>query len=374
MAGIYVHIPFCKQACNYCNFHFSTSLQLKNDLVVALLKEIELTSPYEKSESTDTIYFGGGTPSLLGHVELSSILNAIFKKFKVVPGAEITLEANPDDINPEVLKFWKDEGINRLSIGIQSFYNRDLRWMNRAHNSEQGIRSMEQSLKAGFDNFSIDLIYGIPGLMDEEWVKNIEKVTAFNVPHISCYALTVEPKTALKKLIETKKVPDVDAEQQSRQFLLLMEKLEAEGYDHYEISNFAVPGKRSRHNSSYWMGKPYYGFGPAAHSYDGINTRSWNIANNALYIKSISAGQIPFEKEELNDSQKLNEYIMTSLRTMEGMSLLKITDEYGEDAAEKVLKTLKKFEDKIYRAGDNIILTKTGKLYADGIASELFVV
>lgn len=336
----------------------------QNDLAI-------LSSPDEKIE---TIYFGGGTPSLLSENETASIINAIKNNYNVDLRAEITLEANPDDIDSEKLNSWKKAGVTRLSIGIQSFIERDLVWMNRAHNAEQGLKSIQLARDAEFDNFSIDLIFGTPGLTDEELKKNIQTAIDLQVPHISSYALTVEPKTALQKMIELKKKENVNNEVQARQFLILMETLRSAGYEHYEISNFAKPGFRSRHNSSYWKGEKYIGIGPSAHSFNG-NERSWNKANNTLYSKSLNENIIPFEKEILTPAEKLNEYIMTSLRTIEGMNLKVIEEKFSfaeRNRIEQLLKTKIKKENFI-RENDHIILTDEGKLFADRISVELFV-
>ncbi|MBX3252934.1 MAG: radical SAM family heme chaperone HemW [Chitinophagaceae bacterium] len=373
MAGIYIHIPFCKQACLYCNFHFSTSLKLKNDLITALLKEIEMSSGYESGPAIETIYLGGGTPSLLDENDLGAIFSSLQAKFTISPDAEITLEANPDDISATKLQIWKSAGINRLSIGIQSFFEDDLKWMNRAHSAAEALNCIQLAQDTGFDNLSIDLIYGTPTLPDNNWQWNVEKVIELGVPHISCYALTVEPKTALQQFIRKHKMQDIDAEQQATQFLQLIDWLNNAGYEHYEISNFSLPGKRSRHNTSYWQGKAYLGFGPSAHSYNGIDTRSWNIANNALYIKSIKDNIIPAEKEILTSTQQLNEYIMTSLRTSEGIDLIKIKNAFGPNAYTKTFETALSFSaDKVIISPEYIALTNQGKLFADGLAAALF--
>jgi len=368
LAGIYIHIPFCKQACHYCNFHFVTSLRHKNELVAALLKEMELQKEYFGKEAVETIYFGGGTPSLLAIEDLRLQIERIHSLFTVSPDAEITLETNPDDITGEKLIGWKETGINRLSIGVQSFFEEDLQWMNRAHNAQQAINNL-QLARQHFDNITIDLIYGTPGLSNEKWENNVTRAIALNVPHLSCYALTVEPKTPLQKMINQGKSPDVNPDKQSEQFLLLMQCLEKAGYEHYEISNFAKPGHRSWHNSSYWQGKRYLGIGPSAHSFDG-DTRQWNIANNTLYIESLKKEIIPFEKESLTVVQKTNEYIMTSLRTSEGLNMNRIE----EDLRNKLREEIKKYTGRnlLYQKGDFFILTKEGKLLADGIAADLF--
>jgi oxygen-independent coproporphyrinogen III oxidase len=374
MAGIYVHIPFCKQACNYCNFHFSTSLKQKNDFVAALLKEIDFQKEYLGNEPVGTIYFGGGTPSLLTETELNEILQKIYLLFPVDQNVEVTLEANPDDICSEKLAQWTSAGVNRLSIGVQSFFEEDLIWMNRAHNARQAVDSIKNAQDKGFGNITMDLIYGLPEMSNEHWKKNVETAIALNIPHLSCYALTIEPKTALHNLIAKKKVHNTEPDKQAEQFLLLMEWLENAGYEHYEISNFAKPGKRSRHNSSYWKGKKYLGLGPSAHSYNGT-ARQWNIANNALYSKSLlKENKMDFEKEELSQVQKLNEYIMTSLRTIEGCDLNYVEENFGEKVKLKISKdsakylTQKLMTEKEFR----FLLTREGKLLADGIASDLF--
>ncbi len=380
MSGIYIHIPFCRQACHYCNFHFSTSLKLKEALIAALVTEIHLTStihstltfPIEK-ESCETIYFGGGTPSMLETDDLLLILNALHSKFLIGNETEITLEANPDDITPAKLERWKRVGINRLSVGIQSFQENELRWMNRAHTSLDSLRCLDEIKDAGFTNYSVDLIYGSPLLSNKDWENNVTTVIKKDIPHISCYALTVEPKTALDKMIVQKKKAAVNPETQAEQFLLLMDWMEKSGYEHYEISNFAKPGMRSKHNSSYWQGKHYYGYGPSAHAYDG-KIRKWNIANNALYIQSLQKNRMPFEQEVLTKTQQLNEYIMTALRTMEGVDLEKVSVDYGKEYSEKLQCAAYKFilNEKIENIPAKLILTREGKLFADGIAADLF--
>ena len=352
-------------------------------MVESLIKEIEIRSNFSKeneaaiileNEIIETIYFGGGTPSLLSEKELHSILSSIKANYKIAADAEITLEANPDDIDPSKLKEWKNAGINRLSIGIQSFIERDLKWMNRAHNSAQALNSIELAREAGFNNFSIDLIFGTPGLTDEEWEKNIQTVIDLDVPHISSYALTVEPKTALQKMIELRKKEDVNNDVQSLQYLLLMQMMRAAGYEHYEISNFAKPGFRSKHNSSYWQSKKYIGIGPSAHSFNG-KIRMWNKANNMNYIKSLRQNIIPFEKEILTQSQKLNEYVMTSLRTIEGMDLNFIEKKFSEKEKNRIENLLiqKIKKENYFKEGKKVILTNEGKLFADAIAVELFL-
>jgi oxygen-independent coproporphyrinogen-3 oxidase len=373
MAGIYIHIPFCKQRCNYCNFHFSTSLALQNDFSVALLKEIELRMTYLNAETIETIYFGGGTPSLLPSSAIAAIMDSIYKNFTISENPEITLECNPDDLNPERLKSWNRAGINRLSIGIQSFFDEDLSWMNRAHDSKQALYSIEMARAAGFENFSIDLIYGLPGLTDDKWGRNLHTAISANPNHISCYALTVEPKTALYKMIRMKETEDIKPEKQAAQFLTGIEMLEAAGFEHYEISSFAKPGKRSRHNSAYWQSKKYLGLGPAAHSFNGTS-RQWNISNNALYIKSLMGGQLNMEFEILQTRDLLNEYIMTSLRTIEGMDLQYVSSHFGKEKSNKLAENAARYvhTNKMEQIQEKMVLTREGKLFADGIAASLF--
>ena len=373
MAGVYIHIPFCRQACHYCNFHFTTSLTRKNELIAALLKELDLRQNYLQNEAVETIYLGGGTPSLLEVSDLEKLLGSIWKNFSTSPSTEITLEANPDDISEEKIREWLDTGINRLSIGVQSFFEEDLLWMNRAHNAKQAKDSLELACRH-FKNITVDLIYGTPMLTDNKWEKNVETILSYDIPHISCYALTVESKTALQKMIKLGKTEDVNPDKQSDQFLLLMRWLKDAGYEHYEISNFAKPGFRSRHNTSYWQGKKYLGIGPSAHSFDGVS-RQWNISNNNTYIDSLKTNSLPFEKEILTAAQQLNEYIMTSLRTIEGIDVRVVEKKFGKKEKEELLQSVKKYlENKkvVVSETGNLVLTNEGKLLADGIASDLF--
>jgi oxygen-independent coproporphyrinogen III oxidase len=377
LPGIYIHIPFCKQACNYCNFHFSTSLGQKEKMLQAIVTEINITPVLQngqvEKEIVETLYFGGGTPSILSTDDLKMIFEALQKRFVFANDIEITLEANPDDITNTKLQEWRKLGINRLSVGIQSFVEVELVWMNRAHNAAESLLCIDKIKEAGFKNFSVDLIYGSPLLSDEDWKRNVDIVIEKNIPHISCYALTVEPKTALDKMIAQHKKENVDSEKQARQFLLLMDWMDQAGYEHYEISNYAKPGLRSRHNSSYWSGEHYYAFGPAAHAFDG-KRRRWNIANNSLYIQSLQNNTIPFEEEVLTKTQQLNEYIMTSLRTMEGLDLNYVSEIFGEQESSKISVASIKYEntDKLKKINDKLILTREGKLFADGIAADLF--
>lgn len=344
-------------------------------MVDAIVKEIQLTKAekQDRSEVISTLYFGGGTPSILTIPDLKMIFKTLQDHFVFAGDIEITLEANPDDISDSKLEAWRYVGINRLSIGIQSFVDEELKWMNRAHTAAESLNCIDAIQKAGISNFSADLIYGSPLLNDDDWKLNVETVIEKNIPHMSCYALTVEPKTALDKMIALHKKEPVDAGRQARQFLLLMKWMEEAGYEHYEISNFAKPGLRSKHNSSYWSGEPYYAFGPSAHSFDG-KKRRWNIANNALYIQSLEKNLIPFEEETLTETQQLNEYIMTSLRTMEGLDLDHVSKTFGETERNKLKAASHKFENtgKLRIEKERMILTREGKLFADGIAADLF--
>ena len=373
MAGIYLHIPFCKKACHYCNFHFSTQTDTIQALVDALIQEIELQKSYIK-EPIETIYFGGGTPSLLNEAQLKAILAAIDTHFKVTTTIECTLEANPDDIDPIKLAAWKQLGINRLSIGIQSFQASALTWMNRAHTVEQSHAAIQMALDAGIHNLSIDLIYGTPALSDRALMEDLDWIQQYQINHVSCYALTVEDKTALKKLIENAQIEDVDPEKQARHFEIVSTRLMAMGMEHYEISNFANPGYRSQHNSNYWSGKNYLGLGPSAHSFNTIS-RQWNIANNALYIKSIENGLLNFEIEILTEANRYNEYMMTSLRRMEGFDLDIIAAKFGKRYHQHSIAMIKEMDSKnIFNQKDNqYSLKDEAKFLADGIASDFFI-
>jgi oxygen-independent coproporphyrinogen III oxidase len=379
MSGIYIHIPFCKQACHYCDFHFSTSMKKKEEMVLALAKEIvmrknelELLDAVEDHNTIETIYFGGGTPSVLTTKEINFLIDTVYENYKVVENPEITLEANPDDLSAERILELSKSPINRLSIGIQSFYEEELQMMNRAHNSAEAINCLTEATKY-FDNISLDLIYGIPGLTDEMWKKNIETALSFGIPHISSYALTVEPKTALRKLIDTGKIAEPQDEVASNHFIILVETLQKNGFIHYELSNFGKESYFSKNNSAYWLGKKYIGIGPSAHSYDG-KKRGWNVANNSLYLKSIQNDKLPIETETLTISDRYNEYIMTGLRTIWGVSLERIEEEFGLEYLDYLKKQSQKFlNDELLSIENNILKpTAKGKFLTDGIASDLF--
>ena len=398
MSGIYIHIPFCKQACHYCDFHFSTSMKKKDEMVLALAKEIALRknelldcARSDKNDIVETIYFGGGTPSILEISDLKLLIDAVYSNYKVIENPEITLEANPDDLlssraqSRDFYEGYRSLGINRLSIGIQSFFEDDLQLMNRAHNSEEAKKCLEFATQY-FDNISIDLIYGMPNMSNEKWLQNIETALSFNVPHISSYALTVEPKTALKKLIQTGKIAEPKDEVAQEHFQILVDKLSENGFIHYELSNFGKENYFSKNNSAYWLGKKYIGIGPSAHSFDGVS-RSWNISNNSIYLKSIAKNQLPSETEILSKNDRYNEYVMTGLRTIWGISLEKIEKEFGTDFLEYLLKQSEKFIaddlleivtssdfEKQNRIEKLLKPTQKGKFLCDGIASDLFLV
>ena len=374
MAGIYIHIPFCKQACYYCDFHFSTNLAKKDAMILALERELLLRKKEFNNEQIETIYFGGGTPSVLQTNEIEHLVEAVSRNYKVIKTPEITLEANPDDLSVSKINELSDSSINRLSIGVQSFFDQDLKLMNRAHNANEAARCLSEA-KKHFDNISIDLIYGIPGLTNARWEENIEKALSYNLPHISSYALTVEPKTVLKAFIDKGVIPDVDDGIAQEQYYLLLNKLETEGFVNYEISNFGKEGYFSMNNTSYWQGKKYLGIGPSAHSYDG-NKRGWNIRNNSKYIKSINQEILPLEEETLTITDRYNEYVMTGLRTIWGISLMKIQTEFGNSYYEYLLEQSDKYikEGLLYTDRDILCVTKKGKFLCDGIASDLFMI
>ncbi|NRB54026.1 MAG: radical SAM family heme chaperone HemW [Saprospiraceae bacterium] len=373
MAGIYIHIPFCKQACHYCNFHFSTSLKQKEPLLQALLTEIEQQKGYLEGEELESIYLGGGTPSLLSAKELDLLFQQIQRFHKVVDGAEITLEANPDDLSREKLQALRKTPINRLSIGIQSFLEEDLRFMNRAHSAMEAEACIDLALEEGFTALTVDLIYGTPTLSHAQWEQNLQKVFEKPIQHLSCYCLTVEPQTALDHFVKTGKAQPVDEEQAAHQFERLIEASKAAGFEQYEISNFARDGYYAVHNSNYWKGKKYLGIGPSAHSFNG-KSRQWNIANNSKYIQALSAGELSFELEQLTVDQRYNEYVMTGLRTIWGCEISKIYELSPKHALHFKHKVQTFMQAKNMEEIDgNYRLTEAGRLLADHIAMELFV-
>lgn len=373
MAGIYIHIPFCKQKCTYCDFHFSTSYQsYKSEMIDSLIRELSMRSSYLAEQEIETIYFGGGTPSLLSSGELEAIITHINKTFSISDTAEISLEVNPDDISENQLMDWKKSGINRLSIGLQSFREEDLKWMNRAHNSEEALNCVGVAKKAGFENISVDLIYGLPNFSTEDWKKNIQKVIRFGIQHVSAYCLTVEEKTVLSKLVAQKKIVPANEDDQSEQFEILVNELEKAGIEQYEISNFSLPGFHSKHNSNYWKGKHYLGIGPSAHSFNGTS-RSWNIANNRTYMREIQEGKCWFETEELTTTNQFNELLLVGLRTSTGVNVEQlISIQNPSKKFWEQIETMKNYG-WIIVTDQTITLTKSGKLKADHISSELFI-
>lgn len=373
MAGIYIHIPFCKQACYYCDFHFSTSTDNRNKMVDSIIKELSIQKSYLENQPVDTIYFGGGTPSILDAKEIDSILDTVVHHYSVSPNPEITLEANPDDLGKEKLQELRKAGVNRLSIGIQSFDDTVLKFLHRAHDALGAIDSVKLSREAGFENISIDLIYAIPGQSHEQWIKNIEQALLLKPEHLSAYSLTVEEKTVFGQWKKKNKITEVDDQIAAEQLEVLMNMLAAAGMEQYEVSNFCLPGFYSQHNSSYWKQTHYLGLGPGAHSYNGIS-RQYNISNNPLYIKALDEGKVPFEKEILTKENKINEYIFTTLRTTWGCDLNILRGEYQFDL-ETVHATPLKFlldAQLIEKKGSVIRLTKKGILLADKISSDLF--
>ncbi len=387
MSGIYIHIPFCKQACHYCDFHFSTSMKKKDEMILALAKEIEmrknelLDCARSDIEIIETIYFGGGTPSILEVSDIKLLIDTVYKHYKVVGNPEITIEANPDDLSPNLsfrgtrnlFEEYKAIGVNRLSIGIQSFFEDDLKLMNRAHNSAEAKECLALATHY-FDNISVDLIYGVPNMSNEKWLQNIETALSFNIPHISSYALTVEPKTALHTFIKKGIIDQPNDEVAQEHFQILVDKLTENDFIHYELSNFGKENYFSKNNSSYWLGKKYIGIGPSAHSYNG-DSRSWNVSNNSLYIKSILENKLPSETEKLTQTDRYNEYVMTGLRTIWGISLDRIETEFGKTYLDYLNQQAAKYiEDHLLFVEENILrTTKKGKFLSDGIASDLFM-
>ena len=373
MAGIYLHIPFCKQACFYCDFHFSTSLKKKDELVSCLIKELEIRKDELSNEIIETIYFGGGTPSLLTIKEIEAIIMAVNLNYSVIDNPEITLEANPDDLSETKILELAESSINRLSIGVQSFFEDDLKLMNRAHNANEAKNCLSIATQY-FDNITVDLIYGIPNLSNERWRENLKTLFEFGINHISSYALTVEDKTALDSFIKQGKYPPLNEELAKTHFEILVAETQKEGFVHYEISNFGKPKFFSKHNTSYWQGKKYIGIGPSAHSFNQTH-RSWNVANNTKYIKSILENVLPNEVESLSVNDQFNEYIMTGLRTIWGVSLEKIENNFGEEYQKKIENNSKKFikQDLLYIENQTLKTTEKGKFLADGLASELFI-
>lgn len=373
---IYIHIPFCKQKCSYCNFHFSTSLKLKEDMLSSIIKEFSLRHQELENKKLDSLYFGGGTPSILEAKEIGKIVDEANRYFEFNPDMELTLEANPDDLNASFLKEIKNIGVNRLSIGTQSFFEDDLKLMNRAHTASEAESSIKRAQDFGLENISVDLIYGSPTSTMEQWKQNLAKIIELQVPHVSSYALTIEPKTILDNWITQQKVKSPDEAFQNDAFFFMSEFLKENGFDHYEISNFGKPNFHSKHNSSYWEYKEYLGIGPSAHSYDGANLRSWNVANNIKYIKSLSENQLPIERENLNENDRYNEMLMIGLRTQKGVDLTRFKNSFFSEMISTFESSIQqKIKEGILKIEDNrLIIPEQHWFMADGIASDLFLV
>ncbi len=374
MAGIYIHIPFCKKACHYCDFHFSTSMKHKGAMLAAIANELQLRSEELKAQPIETIYFGGGTPSVLTVSEIEQLLNITRDYYEVVPEVEVTLEANPDDLSVSKIKELAVTSINRLSIGIQSFFDEDLKMMNRAHTAKESLDCLKIATQY-FENISIDLIYGIPNMSGQRWLQNLQEAFRLNVSHISSYALTVEEKTALATFIANKSYPPLDENLALEHFNILVAEVAKAGFVHYETSNFSKPGAFSKHNTSYWKGVSYVGVGPSAHSFDGTR-RAWNIANNSKYIKSLAQDILPLEQEVLSISDRYNEYVMTGLRTIFGVSMEKVSKDFGEIYEQYLTKNMQDFlNQEVLVCKEGVLkTTDKGKFLADGIASDLFYI
>jgi oxygen-independent coproporphyrinogen III oxidase len=372
VAGIYLHIPFCKQACNYCDFHFSTVKANKDAVVRAMLREIDLRHTYLPGSVLNSIYLGGGTPSLLSADEIENLITHISRYFTWEKSAEITLEANPDDISKNVLSGWRNNGINRLSIGLQSFNDDELKWMNRAHSASESLDAVKLAQDSGFENISIDLIYGSRFQSLSDWEKTLQTAIGLNTRHISSYNLTIENKTALGTLHIKGREPAIDDELSTRQFLLMKDMLTAAGFIHYEISNFGKQGYLAVHNSNYWKGHHYLGIGPSAHSYNGAS-RQWNVRNNNLYLKAVNQGNSYFETEVLNEKDKYNEYVLTRLRTIWGCDLEEMMKLFNSETIDHFKNKVEDFKDFIIRKNQVYVLNDNGQLQADRIAADLFI-
>jgi oxygen-independent coproporphyrinogen III oxidase len=373
MAGLYIHIPFCRQACSYCDFHFSTSVHNIQTLVNSILIEIDREKKFFENEKISTIYFGGGTPSLLSENQVFQITDAVLNHFDVSSDAEITLEANPDDLSISKCKELKNTVVNRLSIGVQSFHEPDLRYMNRLHNASQSEYSVKAAQDSGFENISVDLIYGTPTLPDQIWQQNIQKAISLLVPHISAYSLTIEKDTPLQHLIRRGKASDISDEKSADQMKILMQQMEQARFEHYEISNFSKPGFQSKHNLQYWNSRKYLGLGPSAHSFDG-KSRRWNVANNRQYITMLAQGLTAYEEEDLSSADQFNEYVLTRIRTIHGVHFKEVETLFGPEELLRMQRSLEKLNlSWLEINSEGFRLSTEGKLWADRIASEFFI-
>ena len=373
MAGLYFHFPFCRQACHYCNFHFSTQLKHQKEMIDAFEKEMQLRSE-ELPHQLDSVYFGGGSPSLLSPQSVERLIEGVEKSNQFQENIEITMEVNPDDVSYQYLKDLQSAGVNRLSLGIQSLLDSELKLMNRIHNSDQALKSIEWTALL-YDNFSVDLIYGIPYSTLSQWMSNLNRILSFDPPHLSTYALTVEPQTVLAHQVKNKKIDLLDEEWVKSQYDGLVERMEEANFEHYEFSNFSKPGFNSVNNSNYWKGVAYIGIGPAAHSFDGRRKRSWNVSNNKKYLKSIEQGVLPSSHENLKTHEAFNEYLMTGLRTQWGVSLHKINQLFGDHYSSYLEKQVEDhlIDQRVFWDGDVLKVSKSGKFLTDGIASDLFL-
>lgn len=374
MSGIYIHIPFCKKACHYCDFHFSTSTHYQTEMMAAIGQELVLRKAYLGTELVETIYFGGGTPSLVKTDAITKIIDLVAQHYSLSAEAEITFEANPDDLNVQKTQELKQSPINRLSIGVQSFFSEDLAWMNRSHTGPEAESAIKRVQDAGFENITADLIYGYPLLSNEKWAHNIRQINELQIPHLSSYCLTVEDGTALHHFVKNKKQSPMNEAQSAQQFILLMEAAEQYGFQQYEISNFAKPNQESKHNSNYWKGKNYLGLGPSAHSFNQVS-RQWNVANNAAYLRALEQNEIPSTLEQLSTQNRFNEYLMTSLRTSWGIDLQKVHADFGQAYSQHLHQALNEVENAqwLLQTEHSVHLSKTGKLFADRIAASLFI-
>ncbi|MEQ8337855.1 MAG: radical SAM family heme chaperone HemW [Cyclobacteriaceae bacterium] len=373
LSGIYLHIPFCRQACHYCDFHFSTNLKNVDQLVDAIGREISERKGYLHGEKIETVYFGGGTPSILNQRQLGLLLSGIHEHFQVANDAEITLEVNPEDVNLAAINMWKSLGVNRVSLGIQTFNEEKLKYINRCHSSDQAMEAMDL-IASNFDNFNADLIYAIPPASDQSWLQDVEDLLSYDPPHVSVYGLTIEQETVFGKWASQGKLKEVSESDNAQEYKLAIEQLESSGYIHYEISNFCRPDYFSRHNTSYWKGAKYLGVGPGAHSYDG-DSRSWNIRNNPKYIRSLEEGKFEPTREELSPANRQNEYVMTRLRNIWGIDLVAFQKMFNAD----FLKINKPFTDQLFTKKlaiikeDHFHLTKAGWFLADEISERLMI-
>lgn len=373
MAGIYIHIPFCRKKCTYCDFHFSTTFESYRERMVAAIVKEAIERGKELSEETvKTVYFGGGTPSVLNAKELHRILQTVQENYRLASDVEITFEANPDDINSDLLKVWRNEGVNRLSIGVQSFRSEDLEWMNRSHSAEQSVEAVKTAQNEGFKNITIDLIYGLPNMTMKDWEAQLDQAIALNVPHISAYCLTVEPNTALAHLTKTGKIVTPGDNVQSEEFLTLRRKLTDAGLTQYEVSNFAEKGYESKHNSAYWQNEKYLGLGPSAHSFDG-DSRRWNVSNNQRYMSALETEDSYFEVETLSPIDKFNELLLTGLRTVYGVDKKLLLKEVSPPVSFETQINEYKAKGWLIEEYDKYLLTPEGLLFADQVASELFL-